>query len=87
MGKEIITFGDIKIEKHTSYRFKSPIFSEDVDIDNILVSNKICYLHEDSKIKLLHIMPLKTSKYVKCYNGQTKWLYFSVEDDNLIIRQ
>ena len=40
MGKEILMFGDIEIKKHKLYRYKSPIFLEDVDIDNVLVSNK-----------------------------------------------
>ena len=26
----------------------------------------------------------KTSAYVKSYDGQTKWMYFSVEDDDLL---
>ena len=26
MCKEIVTFGDVEIEKHKSYRYKSPIF-------------------------------------------------------------
>ena len=26
----------------------------------------------------------KTSAYVKSYNGQTKWIYFLIEDVNLI---
>ena len=26
MGKEMITFGDIEIEKHKFHRYKSPIF-------------------------------------------------------------
>ena len=26
MGKQIITFGDVEIEKHKFYRYKSPIF-------------------------------------------------------------
>ena len=25
----------------------------------------------------------KTSADVKCYDGQTKWMYFVIEDDNL----
>ena len=24
----------------------------------------------------------KTSAYAKSYDGQTKWMYFSIEDDN-----
>ena len=36
------------------------------------------------KVKLLHIMLLKTSAYVKSYDGQTKWIYFFIEDDDLL---
>ena len=28
MGKEILTFGNIKIEKHKFYRHKTPVFWE-----------------------------------------------------------
>ena len=28
-------------------------------------------------------MVAKTSAYVKSYDGQTKWMYFLIEDDNL----
>ena len=28
-------------------------------------------------------MLLKTSAYVKSYDGQTKWIYFLIEDDDL----
>ena len=41
MSKEIITFGDIKIEKHKFYFYNTPIFSEDADIKNVLVPKKI----------------------------------------------
>ena len=26
----------------------------------------------------------KTSAYVKSYDGQTKWMYFLIEDDDLL---
>ena len=26
----------------------------------------------------------KTSAYVKIYDGQTKWMYFLIEDDDLL---
>ena len=39
MGKEILTFGDIEIEKFEN--FKSLFFSKDVDFEDILVSKKI----------------------------------------------
>ena len=41
MGKEILTFGKIKIEKKKLYRHKSHLFQKDVDIEKVLVSNKI----------------------------------------------
>ena len=39
--EEIITVGDLETEKHKPHRYKSPIFLQDVDINNVLVSNKI----------------------------------------------
>ena len=41
MGKEILTFGDIKIEKNKFYHHKTPTFLKDVDIEKVLVSNNI----------------------------------------------
>ena len=35
-------------------------------------------------MKPLHIMLPKTSAYVKRYDGQTKWLNFFTEDDDLL---
>ena len=32
---------------------------------------------------LLHTILPKTSTYVKSYDGQNKWLYFLIEDDDL----
>ena len=76
MGKGILTFGNIETEKKKFYRNKTPIFLKDVDIKKVLVSNKISfgeknykyfigYLHNDNKVKPLHIMLPKTSNYVK----------------------
>ena len=91
MGKEILTIGDIEIEKKKFYHHKSPIFLEDVDIEKVLVSNKISsgetnnkyfigYFYNNHKAKPLHIMLPKASTYVKNYNGQTKWMYFLIEN-------
>ena len=81
MGKEILTFGNIEIEKSKFYRSKTPIFLKDVDIEKVLVSNKISfgeknykyfigYLYNDNKVKPFHIM------LPESYDGQTKWIYF-----------
>ena len=83
MGKEILMFRDIEIEKSKSYRYKSPVPLSDIDIEKVLVSNKIyfgkknyeyCigYLYNDHKVRPLYIMLPKTSAYVKIYDGQTK---------------
>ena len=32
----------------------------------------------------MHIMLPKTSAYVKSYDSKTKWIYFLIEDDNLL---
>ena len=39
----------------------------------------IGYLHDDYKNNPLHVLLPKTTAYVKNYNGQTKWMYFSTE--------
>ena len=95
MGKEILTFSDIETEKHKYYSYESPIFAEDVDIYNALVSNRISfgkknysysidYLYDDYKIKPLPIMLQKTSECVKSYDGQNNWMRFLIEDDDLL---
>ena len=72
---------------------KSPIFLKDIDNEKVLVSSKISsgeknykyfsgYLHDDYKVKPLHIMLPKMSAYVKSYDAQTKWMYFLIEDDD-----
>ena len=86
MGKEILTFGNIEIEKSKFYRHNAPIFWGDVNIEKELVSNNISfgdknykyfigYLYNGNKVNPLNIMLPKTSAYVKSYGGQTKWMY------------
>ena len=41
MGKENLTLGNIDFEKNKFYRHKTPIFQGDVDIENVLIFNKI----------------------------------------------
>ena len=84
MGKEIIRFGDTEIEKRKFYRYKnSSFFKENLDIDKILITNKISsggknynyvigYMNHDYKIKPLHIMLLKRNAYVKSYSPRLK---------------
>ena len=38
----------------------------------------------DYKIKPFSIVLPKTRAYVKSYNGETKWMYFLIEDEKLL---
>ena len=95
MGKEILTFENIGIEKIKFYHHKTPIFLGDVGTEKVLVSNKIFfveksykyfigYLYNGNEIKSLSIMLPKTIAYVKSYDGKTKWMYFLIENDDLL---
>ena len=44
----------------------------------------IGYLCNGNKVKPLDIMLPKTSAYVKGHDGQSKWMYFLIEDDDLL---
>ena len=81
--------------KNINFTAKSPIFLEDLDINNVLVSNKISsgeknykyfigFLSDDYKIKPVHTMPSKTSVHVKSYDCQTTLTYFLIKNDDLL---
>ena len=94
MGKEILTFSYIEIKK-MFYSIKIPVHLRDIDIEKVLVFDKISfgeknykyfigYLHIDHKGRQLRMMLPKTRAYVKRYYGQTKSMCFLIEDDNLL---
>ena len=76
------------------YRSKVPVHLRNVDVEKeVLVSKKISFgeknykyfigcLYNDHNIKPFHIMLLKTSAYTKSYDGQTRWMYFLIEDND-----
>ena len=41
-------------------------------------------MYDDCKVKPLHKKLPKTSEYAKSFDKQTKWMYFLIEDDNLL---
>ena len=95
MGKEILAIGNIEIANNKFCCHKTPIVLKDVDTEKVLVSNKISfgeknykyfigYLYNDHKVKPSHVMLPKTSTYVKSSDEQTKWMYFLIEDDDLL---
>ena len=83
------------MKKNKFYRHKTLILLEDVDIEKVIVCNRISfgeknykysigYLYDNHEVKPLHIMLPKTSPYIKSYDGQTKWMYFLIDDYNLL---
>ena len=79
----------LKFEENKFYGNESPVFKKDVDIEKVLVSNKmssgkkiynyfIGYLHDDYKVILLHIMLPKESAYVKSYSVFFKWRWWLI---------
>ena len=85
----------MKLKKINFTVIRLQFWGGDIDIEKVLVSNKISfgeknymyfigYLYNGNKVKPLNIMLPKTSAYAKSYNGQTKWLYFLIEDDELL---
>ena len=74
VGKEILMFGDIKIEKHKFHRYKIPVLMYMLRTYQyitrfLLVTENygyfIGYLDGDYEIKSLYIMLPKTSTYLK----------------------
>ena len=41
-------------------------------------------MYSDHKVKPLHKILPKASTYIKIYDGETKWMYFLIEDDDLL---
>ena len=85
----------LKLKKKIFYRYKSPIFLircrywESISIYKISSGENnykyfIGYLYNDLKVKPLHIILPKTIAYVKSCDGQTKWMYFLTENDDLL---
>ena len=71
------------------------ILFEGADIDNILVSDKvssgeknyknfISYIDNDYEIKKISMILPKMDTYIKSYDCETKWMYFFIEDDELL---
>ena len=43
MDKKMVHFGNTEIRKHKFYQNKNPTLIENVDINKIVVSNKVCF--------------------------------------------
>ena len=62
MGKESLTFGSTEIEKDKFYHHKTSNFLGDVDVEEVLVSNKISFGKKSISILLvIHIMVIRSN--------------------------
>ena len=76
MGKEILACGNTEIEKYKFHQLKSPILIDDIDVNKILVPNKIpcfkCFIayKGNREVRPLCILLPKTSAYRKSSFGK-----------------
>ena len=62
MVQEILTFGNIEIEKYKTYPYKSPIY---LDVNSVLVSKKIFLVKNTINTLLVTCMMIvKLSHYI-----------------------
>ena len=90
MIKEITKFYDTEIEEQEFHQYKSPILTNDKDINEIVVSNKVPFGKQDFKYFIgykdnkknrpLCILFPEMSIY-KIYSDKTKCMYFMIKDE------
>ena len=83
-------FDDTEIEEYDFHRFKNPISINDIDINKIVVFNKLPFHKQDfkyfigykdnEKIRTLCIFFPEMSIY-KRYFDKTKYMYFVIKDE------
>ena len=92
MGKEIMTFGDIEVQKYKFCQSKSPVSINDVDISKIVVSNRILFAergfkyfvgYEDGKKVTKLVNASKMSSYSRDFD-KTKYISFLINYDELL---
>ena len=96
MNKALV-FNSIEINKKDFYDTKKAIPLNLVDINNIVVSNKvknnnetskyfIGYMQDIDKINPLYIILPQMSGYIKYFENEGKKMSFKIEDDNVYVK-
>ena len=68
MDEKMFTFGDIEIEKNKFSSYKKSQFSEDADIDSVLISDKISTGERNYKYFIGYLYKIiKLNHYIKCF--------------------
>ena len=86
-------FGDIEIQKQKFHQYERPLSIKNIDINKIVVSNKVSFGkyigkyiigYKDVKItRLLYIYLPKISLYRRDFH-ETKYMLFLIKDDELL---
>ena len=85
MEKAVIKFGDIEIENQKFHQHKRPISIKDVDINKIVVSNKVSFGKKGFKYFIgnkyakklnLYVYFSQMSPYRRDYN-ENKYIFFN----------
>ena len=93
MDKKIIIFGNIDVEKHKFHQYKNAISIYDLNIDRIVVSNKVpfskkCYMYMNkvpfSKKCYMYMNKVPFSK--KYYMYMNKYMYFLIKYSKLLAK-
>ena len=89
----IIKFGDIETKKHKFHQYHKPISIKSIDINKIVISNKVSFgkkgfkyfigYKDTKKIRLLRIFLPKMSAYRRNFD-ETKYMSFLIIDDELL---
>ena len=92
MDKKIIKLDDTEIEEYEFHQYKSPILINDIDINEIVATNKFSFGKQDFKsfigykdnkeIRPLCIFFPEMSIY-KRYSNKTKYMYFMIKDEKI----
>ena len=88
MGKEIITCGNIEVETHKFHQHKNPISIYYVNIDKIVVSNKVLFdkkglksfigYKDGKKVRPFCVVVPKMSAYRRDFD-ETKYMSFLIK--------
>ena len=92
MDKNIIKFDDTDIEKYKFHQYKRPILIDNIDVNKIVVSNKISFGKNDSKYFICYkdakkVRPLclpKMSAYRRRDLDKTKCMSFLIKYEKLL---
>ena len=86
-GQKIIKFGDTEIENHKFYQHKNPIPIKNIDINKIVVSNKVSFSKNGFKDFTGYKDGKKIRPKICAYRrdfDETKYVSFLIRNDKLL---